>query len=241
MAARKKTVKKTAKKVVKKVVKKASAKKKTTKKVVEKKTGKTHVAFVIDYSSSMQSIRKETIEHVNEQIDTIRAQAKDMETFVSLVKFNEQVNCDYMHKDLEHLQPLTINSYNPRGSTAMLDAVGYTLDRLAVEVELAPEDAVLVVVVSDGQENASHMYDADLVSQRVRKLQKTNQWTFSYLGANQDLATIENMGIPKGNICAFTADSAGMRNATTRSVDSATTYLSARRLGTTSVTGYYTK
>jgi Mg-chelatase subunit ChlD len=202
---------------------------------------RTYITFVLDYSGSMQNIRAETIEHVNEQIEAIIADSKGQETHVSLVTFNSQVECKFFNATLDKLKPLTLKTYNPDGWTAMLDGVGYAVERMVSEIpELEDENsAALVVVVSDGLENSSKKWDRPRLGQLIRKLQDTKRWTFSYLGANQDLAIIEDMGIPKGNICAFVADAAGMRNATAMSVQSTSSYLAARNRGETQSTNYY--
>ncbi len=202
----------------------------------------TFITFIIDYSGSMDSIRAETIEHVNEQIEEIQAKSKDQIVHISLITFNENVSCQFFNESLGKLKPLTLRTYRPSGSTAMLDAVGYAITRMDAEIaELEKDDqaAALIVIVSDGIENASKTWTRQTLARLIRRKQDTKRWTFTYLGANQDLAIIEEMGIPKGNVSAFVADADGMKVATAMSVQSTRSYLSARDIGETQVKNYY--
>ena len=84
---------------------------------------------------------------------------------------------------------MTRETFKPRGSTALLDAIGRTIqDNKAM-------NSPTVVILTDGQENSSHKYTKahikDLVEQKTK-----DGWTFVYLGANQDaFAEAGSMGI----------------------------------------------
>jgi len=230
------------KKVAKKTSKKTSRKKTTTK---AKKPTKTFITMILDRSSSMSSIRQETIEHFNEQVEAIQAEsAKGMDTRVSLVTFagDNDVKLEYFNKPLDTLKPLTLKTYEPNGMTAMYDAIGMILNKMTTEIEGINDktSASLVIILSDGNENSSRRFNQQDISRKIETLQTTGQWTFSYLGANQDLAQIErDLRIPAGNIMKFTADSAGTRIATKQSVNSVSNYMRSRSDGVTSSTSYY--
>jgi hypothetical protein len=255
MTSKKKQTKKPAekkKKIGKKPAKKAAKKTTKSKKPVKKKRQtksaktvtkpiKTYIAMVLDKSSSMDSIRAEAIEHFNEQVEQIIADSQGLDTKVSLTIFNQDVEEVFFNEDVSTLKPLTLKTYRPSGMTAMIDAVGQTIDRLELNKDIKDENvAVLVVIVSDGLENASKRYTRADLADRIQALQGTKRWTFTYLGANQDLAQIANdYNIPVGNITAFVADADGMKNATVMSVNSTSSYLSERRQGITQSTNYY--
>lgn len=230
------------KKLVKKPVKK-SAKKKTSKKSNNKKVGKTFIALIVDKSGSMSSIRAEAIEHFNEQIEKIKEESKDINTYVTLVLFNHDVETKFFNQSVDRLEPLTMRTYTPDGMTAMYDAVGKTIDRMQNEIpELKNKDnAALVVVLSDGCENSSKNYTQADIAERVQKFQDTKRWTFAYLGANQDLSVVtDKLNIPRGNVSAFVATKSGMARATGMSVNSTRSYLQSRRIGSTQTQSYYT-
>lgn len=225
-------------------MKKSSPKKKISKKkiVSPPEIGKTYVAIVLDKSSSMASIKGETINHFNEQIEQIAKDSVGLDTSVSLTVFSDGVDVKFFDKNISELKPLTLKTYVPYGNTALYDGVGTTIDKLLAECkDIGEKDtAVLIIVISDGEENHSHKYNVEDISSRIQKLQETKQWTFTYLGANQNLAEISRqLHIPMGNMQAFVANSAGMAVATNMAVTSSQTYMDSRRLGSTQSSGYY--
>lgn len=261
---KKKVIKKkkvAAKKVPKKASKKTSKKKKATKPtkpvktfIIKKKAtkstkstkpAKTFITLILDRSFSMHSIQQETIEHFNEQIEEIQTKSTDgMDTRVSLVTFsgNDSIKLEFFNKPLEQLKPLTLRSYKPDGGTAMYDAVGMILNKMATEIEgINDKDAAsLVIIFSDGAENDSKRFSRQDIAKKIQVLQNTDRWTFSYLGANQDLKQIEDdLYIPAGNIMNFAATSDGTRTATTQSVNSVGNYMTSRTLGVTKSSCYY--
>lgn len=222
--------------------KKTSKKKPSKKKVTKNKKLKTRIFFVLDKSASMETIRSETIEHFNEQIEQVQKDSKDMETSVSLVVFDHKVEMQFFNQSLKKLKPLTLKTYHPSGSTAMYDAVGMTIDRAEKEIkDIAKKDvAILFVILSDGQENSSREYNRADVAERIQRLQETKRWTFAYLGANQDLSKVaEDLNLYEGNVQSFVADSKGVRAATAMSVDSTSRYMKSRSLGETQSKNYY--
>jgi len=228
--------------IKKKAVKKVSAKKSTLGGKKPIKIGKTYIALILDSSGSMASIKGETINHFNEQIEQIAKDSVGLDTSVSLATFNSEVDIKFFNNPVNDLKPLTLKTYFPNGYTSLYDAVGITVDRLLAECkDIKKKDtAVLVVILSDGQENSSQKYTIEDIAERIQELQNTKRWTFTYLGANQDLSKIEQqLHIPAGNISAFVANTAGMAAATNLSVGSSQSYMTSRRLGETQTYGYY--
>jgi len=178
----------------------------------QERTGKrkAFIAFVVDESGSMQTGKAETISGINEQIQAIRntfRDSKDVEPIVSLIKFNESVNTVFVNKGLDDLNEFTEKDYTPNGMTAMYDGVGHILNVLEQTEGIDEEDSsVLVVVVSDGHENSSREHSSESIAERVGKCNETKRWTFTYLGANQDLSQVsENTNIARGNTASFSA------------------------------------
>ena len=224
--------------------KKVSKQKRVSKKkaIKTKDPLKTYIFFVLDRSGSMESIRAETIEHFNEQIEQIQKDSTKLETKVSLITFNHDVDVKFFNQPLSKLKPITLRSYKPGGGTAMYDAVGIAIDQAEKEIkDIAKDDvAALVVILSDGQENSSKKYTRADIAERIQRLQDTKRWTFAYLGANQDLSKIQDeLNLMAGNVTAFVADVAGMKQATAMSVNSTSQYLSRRSRGITQTTDYY--
>jgi hypothetical protein len=104
--------------------------------------------------------------------------------------------------------------YVSDGSTAMLDAVGQTIDRLEREGNQIDHASVLVCVISDGQENSSTDYTYASVAERITRLTATERWTFSYLGSNQDLSVVsESLSIPFANTSSYSSTGEGTADA----------------------------
>ena len=142
--------------------------------------------IIIDESGSMQCIRQQAMDSVNETIQTIRAaqeRNENQEHFVTLVTFNDTATIVNDCAPINEIKELTAESYRPDCCTALYDAMGISLSALRKKV--SKEDKVLVTIVTDGYENASQEYNLRTIKALVEKL-KTKGWVFAYLGANQD-------------------------------------------------------
>lgn len=209
---------------------------------VDKKK-KTYIAVVLDSSSSMQAIKKEVIAGFNEHAATIRAgSGNQMDSKVCLMTFASYVNPPLLWcENANNLNDLTEENYRPEGMTAMLDCVGATIDKLEKQEDIEDEQtAVLVLVVSDGQENNSKRETYPSISERVQRLTKTGRWTFVYLGSNQDLSKIQqDLNIPRGNTQTFVNTPAGYAQAFTQTNRGLSNYMTSRQAGVTMSSDFY--
>jgi hypothetical protein len=114
--------------------------------------------------------------------------------------------------------PLDSNTYVPRGMTALLDAVGRTIDDVGARLAATPEAErpakVIVAILTDGQENASRDYTFAKVSAMIKHQQEKYSWEFLFLAANQDaIAAAGALSIHAKDAIAFQATGQGIRNA----------------------------
>lgn len=141
--------------------------------------------FLLDRSGSMEACWDDTIGGYN-------ALVKEQSAFggtMTLVQFDHEYTVTYKQSPIGEVVPLTRETYKPRGSTALLDAIGRT-----IKTWESP-DAPTVIILTDGQENSSTKYTKAHIKDLIEA--KTNDgWTFMYLGANQDaFAEAGSMGI----------------------------------------------
>ncbi|MFA5762771.1 MAG: vWA domain-containing protein [Bacilli bacterium] len=174
----------------------------------------THVAIILDRSGSMECCRAETISGFNEQVQKITGKTKADgtadSTLITLVLFNHEVEFIHFASPVDSLKEITSEQYVPNGTTAMLDAVGLTLTRFEREVEDDEDTHYLVVVITDGEENDSKEFTYERIAEMIRKRQQTSHWTFSYMGANQDLSDLsKRLNIPKSNTATYSSCPSG--------------------------------
>lgn len=178
------------------------------------KRGRTYVVIVLDRSGSMMAVKEQTVKGYNEQVSVLLEESSKPdrgETFASLVTFNGQVKEDFFNAPIEILREMHPSQYEPSGWTAMYDAVGYTIDRLCKETDITDEfNSYLVVVISDGEENQSRFWTAQKLADKIKEVQNTNRWTFTYIGANQDLSQVrETLQLKAGNTLSYDSTARG--------------------------------
>lgn len=143
------------------------------------------VEFILDRSGSMESIKESTIKGFNEYLQGLKA--KKQEVLFSLTIFDTQ-SIEHLYKltPVKAVKPLNSETFVPRAGTPLYDAVVETLEKAAKDIQELKNTAVLAVILTDGEENSSTKHDASCVRDLVKKLEKKGNWTFLYLGANQD-------------------------------------------------------
>lgn len=165
------------------------------------------VNFILDKSGSMQGIKDATISGVNEYINNLKRDETINYSF-SLTLFDENVIKVHINAPLSSVTDLTADEYKPDGMTALYDAVCQTINN----VRDVNYDKILTVIMTDGQENSSHEYTQANLKEKIDKLNKTEKWTFVFLGANQDAwLTAKAFGIGQMNTANFNVSAAGAK------------------------------
>lgn len=174
----------------------------------------THICIVLDASGSMSDIEDDTKGSFN---SFIKAQkAAEGKTVLDIYQFSGEVRRIVEHVDLASFSDDLMARYTCSGCTALNDAVCTAIDRLgqefaAMKEEDRPEN-VLMVIITDGFENASRKFSSSDVKERIKHQTEKYNWEFQYLAANQDaFAAGSAMGIVADNCAAFAATPAGMR------------------------------
>ena len=172
------------------------------------KTRKTIYHLIVDKSGSMMDCVDNTINGFNEQVNRIKDKALDFteeDITMGLTTFNENVKHLYFQQNPKDMVLLTYENYRPSGGTALLDAVGESITEIErqVNASLIPT-TVIVVILTDGYENASKKYNLVNIRNMISKLEETGKWTFSFIGATLDAVDVAaSMSIKSQNSFSF--------------------------------------
>lgn len=158
----------------------------------------TEIAYILDRSGSMGSMQEAAITGFNAFLQSQLDEPGDAN--LTLMLFDNEFLMPNDRSPLQHVRPLDAGTYVPRGSTALLDAIGRTIDGLGQKLAQEPEDQrpakVIVAIYTDGYENASTEYTIQDIHQRITHQRSKYGWEFMFLAANEDaISTACQMGI----------------------------------------------
>ncbi|MFN5634820.1 MAG: VWA domain-containing protein [Flavobacteriia bacterium] len=174
------------------------------------KNKKTIYHFIVDQSGSMSGSEAQTIEGFNAQLLTLqrlRNEFPENEYVVSVTYFEDEVMDIIKFQSVENIALLNRDNYKPGGLTALLDGMGKSItavkDKYGREIE-NDQASVVIVVLTDGGENASKFYTRPLIAEMIKELDATGKWTFSFLGADFDaVRASQDLNIRRENIMSF--------------------------------------
>lgn len=165
----------------------------------------TEVIFVIDKSGSMAHLTNDTIGGFN---GFIESQKDDTKTLLTTVLFDTSWKVLHDGVDVYEVSPMTTKDYITGGGTAMLDAIGETIERVQDrhdELGAEKPDNVLFVITTDGEENSSRKFTKAQIQKMIKHQENGHGWTFMFLGANMD-AVSEAASIGVAANCSVTYD-----------------------------------
>lgn len=172
----------------------------------------TEIVFILDRSGSMAGLESDTIGGFNAMLKKQQEQS-DGKALVSTILFDHESIVLHDRVPLENVKPLTETDYEVRGTTALLDAVGDAVKHIKNIHKYAREEdrpqKTLVVITTDGYENASHKFNYNDIKKIIEQ-QKELGWEFIFLGANIDAAQVAgSIGIDARRAVNYHADSEG--------------------------------
>ena len=179
------------------------------------RTDLTDITMVIDRSGSMDSIRSDAEGGINTFIDSQKSEPG--EALLTLVQFDTEY--EFIHKGVA-IASVPKFKLVPRGSTALLDAVGRAINetgaRLAAMEESQRPGLVVFVIVTDGAENSSKEFTREKIREMIEHQQNVYKWQFTFLAANQDaFAEAASMGIAQAGTANFAGENVVMAYAAT--------------------------
>jgi hypothetical protein len=186
---------------------------------------RTLIAVLLDRSGSMESVKSDTEGGFNAFIDTQRGEPGDAR--VTLAQFDTHYEVVYANRPIGDVPRLDLQ---PRGGTALYDALGRLITDVGAELAALPDDqrpgTVVVVVLTDGHENSSHEWTHDAVSAAIRRQESDYSWAFLFLGANMDAVQIGTaLGIQAERSMTWDTSGGGVVNA----MASASAFVARRR------------
>lgn len=176
----------------------------------------TNITVILDRSGSMYNDRAKTVEGFNAFLQ----EQKDIEgeATITLVQFAEEFSTSYKDVNLNEAKfikqktNLTLENfveYNANGqSTSLRDTVGSVIDNLGYDlsrlVENERPDKVIIVIITDGEDNSSRRYSLSKLKEMIEHQQKVYNWTFLYLGADMNgVNEARSMGININTVASY--------------------------------------
>jgi uncharacterized protein YegL len=176
------------------------------------KENSTELVFILDRSGSMSGLETDTIGGFNSMLE--KQKKESGEAFVTTVLFDDKYELLHDRYDIKGVNLLTEKEYYVRGSTALLDAIGITINNIGKALSDTNEEdrpgKVLFVIITDGMENSSREFSYEKVKKMVEHQKSKYSWDFIFLGANIDaIKTANSFGISADMATNFVSDSVG--------------------------------
>lgn len=178
------------------------------------KTNITELVFILDKSGSMSGLESDTIGGYNAMLK--KQQEEQGEAVVTTVLFDDDYELLHDRINIKGISPITEKDYFVGGCTALLDAIGKTIYKIANAEKHTSDDQradkVMFVITTDGMENASREYNYNQIKKMVEQQKEEFGWEFIFLGANIDaVSTAARFGIGADRAANYNADEEGTR------------------------------
>lgn len=147
------------------------------------------IVFIIDESGSMSGSEGDVIGGFNSFMNKQKNESYG-KISVSLYKFNDKVNCVISNQPAADVRNLTPEDYNPNSFTALYDAIGKAVNDTDKQIADLPEierpEKVMIVIITDGEENASKEYTSTAIRSAISTHEELMGWLFVFLGSGLD-------------------------------------------------------
>ena len=158
------------------------------------------IVFLLDRSGSMGGMEEDTIGGYNSYLK----EQKNKKARVTTILFDNEYEILHQREDIKKVKELTKEEYYVRGCTALLDAIGKTINLMDHE----KAKKVIFIITTDGLENASREFNKDQIKEMIKK---HCNWEFMYIGANIDsYQEGETIGIKRNNISNYCKSKKGV-------------------------------
>lgn len=174
----------------------------------------TELVFILDRSGSMHGLEEDTIGGFNSMLAKQKATPGD--ALVTTALFSDEYELLHDRIMIRGVQPITAKEYSVGGCTALLDAIGRTVDKITsahkhTDPSQRPGHTVFVIT-TDGLENASREYNRAAIQKLISEKQAKESWEFLFLGANIDAISVaKDIGISAARAARFVCDPLGTK------------------------------
>ena len=177
--------------------------------------GLTEIVCILDKSGSMASVKNDAIGGFNTFIKDQKNVAG--EATLSLIMFDTEYNIRYEGKNIKDAPELDDKTFIPGGCTALLDAIGKTINAVGIRLSNISEQdrpsKVIFVILTDGEENSSREFTKAKINEMITHQKDAYNWAFIYLAANQDaIQEARNIGISAGQTMNYDSTPQGTRH-----------------------------
>lgn len=208
---------------------------------------KNYFGFSRDHSGSMQGITKAAAQDYNEQIARLKSASIQygQDTIVSTVKCGTgpfaRVEREVVNSNVSALNAIEPSSYLADGpGTPLWDSVGELIEIMEAAPDVNNLDVAFVVcVITDGGENSSVNWSASRLAKKIRELQMTDRWTFTFRVPRGHTRYITQHGIPAGNVLEWDQTERGVQVASAATAQAMDTFYQGRTQGIRSTQKFY--
>lgn len=206
---------------------------------------KQYVGISRDHSASMRGLTAKAASDYNLNIESIKEGSTEhgIDTVVSVIECGagstDKTQFVVINSSVNSLKPISHYEANG-GGTPLFDSVGELIDQLSkVPDAKDPSVSFLIMVITDGQENASRKWTGDSLGRKIRELQGTDKWTFTFRVPKGNKYTLTKQGIPEWNILEWDQTEKGFEVATSVTRAAVKNYYTARASGQRSTDRFY--
>ena len=174
----------------------------------------TELVFILDKSGSMSGLEADTVGGFNSLVEKQRE--VEGECLVSMILFNDKSELIYDRHSVSEIKKMRKSDFTVGGTTALMDALGAAINHISkihkyIREEDVPENTIFVIM-TDGMENASHIFSDSEVKALVEEKKEKCGWQFIFLAANIDaVETARKYGIDEDSAANYCSDSQGTK------------------------------